>query len=71
MTSDVAIFAAEVQDADGRIVPVPDNQINFRVTSAGKLIGTGNGDATNHEPDAGVVISRAVALSIYQSRPHA
>ena len=50
---DVAMFAVEVHDAQGRVVPVTDNEVTFRVSGAGKLIGTGNGDPTNQEPDKG------------------
>jgi beta-galactosidase len=50
---DVAMFAVEVQDAQGRVVPITDNEIAFKVSGAGKLIGTGNGDPTNQEPDKG------------------
>jgi beta-galactosidase len=50
---DVAFFAVEVQDAQGRVVPITDNQIAFKVSGAGKLVGTGNGDPTNQEPDKG------------------
>ena len=50
---DVAIFAVEVQDAQGRVVPITDNEVTFQVTGTGKLLGTGNGDPTNQEPDTG------------------
>lgn len=50
---DVAMFAVEVHDAEGRVVPVTDNQVHFRVTGTGKLIGVGNGDPTSHESDIG------------------
>lgn len=50
---DVAMFAVEVQDAQGRIVPITDNEVTFTVSGTGKLLGTGNGDPTNHEPDQG------------------
>jgi beta-galactosidase len=50
---DVAMFAVEVQDAQGRTVPVTDNEVAFRVSGAGKLIGVGNGDPTDHAPDKG------------------
>ena len=50
---DVAVFAVEVQDAQGRAVPVTDNLVAFRVSGAGKLIGVGNGDPTNQESDKG------------------
>ena len=52
---DVAMFAIEVQVAQGRVVPITDNAVTFRVTGEGKLIGTGNGDPTNHESDKGDV----------------
>jgi beta-galactosidase len=50
---DVAMFAVEVHDGQGRVVPITDNEVTFRVTGAGKLIGVGNGDPTNQEPDKG------------------
>ncbi len=50
---DVVMFAVEVQDAQGRTVPITDNEVTFRVTGAGKLIGTGNGDPTDHASDKG------------------
>jgi beta-galactosidase len=50
---DVAMFAVEVQDAQGRVVPITDNEVTFNVSGKGKLIGTGNGDPTNQEPDKG------------------
>jgi beta-galactosidase len=50
---DVAMFAVEVRDARGRIVPITDNLVTFKVIGAGKLIGVGNGDPTNQESDKG------------------
>ncbi len=50
---DVVLFAVEVQDAQGRVVPTADNQISFTVTGPGRLIGVGNGDPTSHESDKG------------------
>ena len=50
---DVAMFAVEVQDAQGRVVPITDNEVTFKVTGAGKLIGVGNGDPTDQESDKG------------------
>jgi beta-galactosidase len=52
---DVVMFAVEVQDAQGRVVPITDNVVNFRVSGAGKLIGVGNGDPTDHESDKATV----------------
>src|ERR1022692_4937456 len=50
---DVAMFAVEVQDAQGRTVPITENEVTFRVAGAGKLIGVGNGDPTDHAPAKG------------------
>jgi len=50
---DVAFFAVEVQDSQGRVVPITDNPVTFKVSGEGKLIGVGNGDPTNQESDKG------------------
>jgi beta-galactosidase len=50
---DVAMFAVEVEDAQGRYAPVADNQVSFRVSGQAKAIGVGNGDPTSHESDQG------------------
>ena len=50
---DIAFVTVEVQDAQGRIVPITDDEIAFKATGPAAVIGTGNGDPTNHEPDPG------------------
>jgi beta-galactosidase len=50
---DVTMLAVEIHDAQGRVVPVTDHDVTFRVSGQGRLIGTGNGDPTNQEPDKG------------------
>jgi beta-galactosidase len=50
---DVGMFAVEVQDAQGRVVPITENEVTFTVSGVGRLVGTGNGDPTNQEPDKG------------------
>jgi len=50
---DVAMFAVEVQDAQGRTVPITDNLVTFRVTGPASLIGVGNGDPTDQASDKG------------------
>jgi beta-galactosidase len=66
---DVAMFGVEVHDAQGRLVPVTENEVRFRVTGAGKVIGVGNGDPTSHESD--VATSRkafsGMCMAIVQS----
>ncbi len=50
---DVAVVEVRVVDAAGRLVRVADDEIAFRVSGSGKLIGVGNGDPSSHEPDKG------------------
>ncbi len=50
---DVAMFAVEVRDVRGRIVPITDNLVTFEVIGEGKLIGVGNGDPSDQESDKG------------------
>ncbi len=45
------MFTVSAVDAQGRIVPVAQNKINFAVEGAGKILGVGNGDPSCHEPD--------------------
>ena len=48
---DVTVVTVAIADAQGREVPTADNQVSFRVTGAGALIGVGNGDPRSHESD--------------------
>jgi len=48
---DVSVFTVSAVDAQGRVVPVAQNKINFSVEGAGSIIGVGNGDPSCHEPD--------------------
>ena len=48
---DVAIIRVEGIDAQGRMVPVADNIVNFKVSGTGKLLGVGNGDPNCQESD--------------------
>ena len=48
---DAGVFTVSVTDAQGRVVPVAANKINFDLSGAGKIIGVGNGDPSCHEPD--------------------
>jgi beta-galactosidase len=52
-SEDVAMFAVEVRDSQDRYVAIADNQVTFRVSGSGRVIGVGNGDPTSHEPDTG------------------
>jgi beta-galactosidase len=48
---DVAVIKVEGLDKDGRLVPIANNRIGFKVTGNGALIGVGNGDPNCQESD--------------------
>jgi len=50
---DVAMFAVAIHDAQGRVVPIADNEVAFQISGPGRLIGVGNGDPTDHASDKG------------------
>jgi beta-galactosidase len=62
---DVSVFTVSAADAQGRVVPVAQNKIDFALEGAGRIIGVGNGDPSCHEPDTYVpnVPARSVALN--------
>jgi beta-galactosidase len=40
-----------IKDTKGRVVPTANNLVKFTIEGPGKIIGTGNGNPTSHEPD--------------------
>jgi len=62
---DLSVFTVSAVDAQGRVVPVAQNRINFAIEGAGKIIGVGNGDPSCHEADVFVptVPTRSVAVN--------
>lgn len=48
---DVAIINVAIKDSKKRVVPTADNLIKFTIEGPGKIIGTGNGNPSSHEPD--------------------
>ena len=46
---DVAHVTVTIVDAQGRVVPVADNEITFEILGRGKLIGLDNGNPVSHE----------------------
>ena len=58
----MAVFTVAALDAQGRVVPVAQNKINFAIEGAGKIIGVGNGDPSCHEPDTFVPTRPCAAL---------
>ena len=48
---DVAVIKVEGLDKEGRLVPIANNHIGFKITGKGALIGVGNGDPNCQESD--------------------
>jgi len=48
---DVAVIRVAIKDTQGRVVPVADNLVKFSIEGPGRIIGTGNGNPSSHEPD--------------------
>ena len=46
---DVAHLMVEVLDAQGRVVPMAENEVTFEVQGEGKLIGVDNGNPQSHD----------------------
>ncbi|HEV2424957.1 MAG TPA: beta-galactosidase GalA [Terriglobia bacterium] len=66
---DVSLITVEVQDDQGRAVPTASNEITFRVSGNGRLIGVGNGDPSSHESDHGSTrrLFNGLAMAIVQA----
>jgi beta-galactosidase len=50
---DVSVVAVDIVDSQGRLMPIALDEVTFRVSGAGRLIGVGNGDPSSHESDRG------------------
>jgi len=48
---DLSMVAVEIQDRQGRVAPIANNEVVFKVSGAGRLIGVCNGNPSSHEPD--------------------
>jgi len=47
---DVSMVTVEVVDAQGRVVPVAANEVSFKVSGSGRLLGVSNGDLAATSP---------------------
>lgn len=48
---DIAVINVTALDANGREVPDANSRIEFLLRGDGKILGTGNGDPSDHEPE--------------------
>jgi beta-galactosidase len=62
---DVSVVTVSIVDAQGSVVPVAGDAVDFELEGPGRIIGVGNGDPSSHEPDtfisAPVVHARPIA----------
>ena len=66
---DVSVVEVRVVDAQGRVVPVANEEIEFQVSGSGRLIGVGNGDPSDHASDKGTVrrVFNGLCVAIVQA----
>jgi beta-galactosidase len=48
---DAVVVAVSLVDEKGRVVPNADRRVTFHVAGAGKILGVGNGNPTDHDAD--------------------
>ena len=48
---DVSVIKVAIKDDKGRVCPTANNLVKFSIEGPGRIIGTGNGNPTSHEPD--------------------
>jgi beta-galactosidase len=48
---DVVVVPVSILDAQGRLVPNTDNRVHFHLTGDGRILGVGNGNPSDHDPD--------------------
>ena len=48
---DVSVITVQVEDTQGRVVPISQNEVLFSLQGPGKIIGVGNGDPSSHEAE--------------------
>lgn len=49
---DLICVTVELRDAAGRLVPTACNQLQFSVSGPASIVGAGNGDTSDHDPEA-------------------
>jgi len=48
---DTIPVVVSIRDDKGRLMPIADNQVTFKVTGPAHIAGVGNGNPSSHEPD--------------------
>ena len=48
---DTVVAAVSILDEKGRLVPDADRRVTFQLTGGGRILGVGNGNPADHDPD--------------------
>jgi beta-galactosidase len=48
---DAVVVPVCILDAEGRVVPDANNRVSFHLTGDGRILGVGNGNPSDHDPD--------------------
>lgn len=48
---DAVVVAVSILDAQGRVVPDANNRVTFQLAGSGTILGVGNGNPADHDPD--------------------
>jgi beta-galactosidase len=48
---DALVVPVSILDAKGRVVPYANNRVSFHLTGGGRILGVGNGNPSDHDPD--------------------
>jgi beta-galactosidase len=48
---DAVVVPVSILDAEGSVVPNAGNRVSFRLTGAGRILGVGNGNPSDHDSD--------------------
>lgn len=48
---DAVVVAVSLLDDQGRVVPNADKRVTFRLAGGGRILGVGNGNPADHDPD--------------------
>jgi beta-galactosidase len=65
--TDVSVLTISALDAKGRLVPTADNAVHLNI-SGGRIIGVGNGDPANREPETFTADHTVITIEDWRGR---
>ncbi|MHB8636511.1 MAG: beta-galactosidase GalA [Fimbriimonadaceae bacterium] len=68
---DADVFNISVVDKDGIPVPTANNRLDFDIDGPARIIGVGNGNPSDHDPDTYVSVPQGIAISDWKMAPAA